>query len=152
MKIIWSSEYELGIPVIDGQHQRIVEYINRVQECHGLQDRDQISEVLYSLVDYTFSHFAFEEALLEEIEFEDLVEHRAAHEGFVTRVDSMKKRYDAGEDVVLELTKFLQSWLLEHILSDDASYSEIVKAKMLKIEPHVRKSWIQRATNRFFLD
>ncbi|MGY8776190.1 hypothetical protein [uncultured Spongiibacter sp.] len=34
-RFVWSPEYELGIEVIDHQHQRIIEYINQIYYARG---------------------------------------------------------------------------------------------------------------------
>jgi hemerythrin len=150
MKIIWSKEYELGIRVIDAQHQRIVEYINEIYVLSERDARADVSEVLQSLVDYTFSHLAFEEAMLEDVDYSDLVEHQIAHRTFGKQVETLQKRFKQGEDVAIELAEFLRNWLLEHILTEDAAYCEIVKTKLLKIEPGVHQNWVKRTTARFF--
>lgn len=150
MKIIWSKEYELGIRVIDAQHQRIVEYINQLNDFEVHTERAKVSEVLQSLVDYTFSHLAFEEAILEEVDYEDLIAHRIAHRTFSKQVETLQNRFLQGEEVVNELTGFLRQWLLEHILTEDAAYCDTVKTKLLAEKPDARKSWIERTTARFF--
>ena len=67
-RFVWSPEYELGIEVIDHQHQRIIEYINQIYDARRrAAAQDSLAAILPNLVDYTLSHFAFEEALLEEV-------------------------------------------------------------------------------------
>lgn len=132
MKIVWSSEYEIGIPVIDNQHKRIVEYINAVHDLQGRRDaEDQLRAVLHNLVDYTLSHFAFEESLMEEAGYIDLTDHRLAHQAFARQIEHLRKRFTQGNEVASELAGVLQSWLLKHILTDDRSYSDTVKARLL---------------------
>ena len=57
----WTSDLETGIQVIDKQHQRIVEYINKLHHAQQHHSREEVGNVLAELVDYTLSHFAFEE-------------------------------------------------------------------------------------------
>lgn len=66
MTIAWSDELVIGIPVIDAQHQRIVEYINTVEHVQKTKSQKELLELMDELVDYTVSHFAFEESLMEE--------------------------------------------------------------------------------------
>ena len=150
MNIIWSEEYELGISVIDGQHQRIVEYINQLNALDAEVDRDQVSQVLHSLVDYTLSHLAFEEAMLEDIDYGSLAEHQIGHRTFEKQVATLQQRFVAGENVGHELAQFLCRWLLEHILTEDAAYCDLVKERLLSISSDAHESWIKRATARFF--
>ncbi len=76
MRILWGPAYELGILVIDQQHKRIVDYINELDRLVG-QPGAQLGvvRVLYDLVDYTESHFSFEEALMERAGYDELDDH-----------------------------------------------------------------------------
>jgi len=151
MKIQWSPDYELGIGVIDGQHKRIVEYINDVHHiAENNGSRDDIEQVLHLLVDYTLSHFAFEEALLEESYYPELPEHQISHRTFETQIQVLQERFNNGESVAIELADVLQQWLFKHIMTDDQSYRAIVKNRFLNGTPEHHASWIKRATARFF--
>ena len=148
---VWSSEYELGISVIDSQHKRIIEYINRVYDALDNEpNSEMISDVLTHLVDYTFSHLAFEEAMLEEVGYQDFDAHQLTHKTFSKLIDNLKKRAAQGEAVGAELAAFLNDWLISHIMSEDAKYVPAVKAHLLGNEAGRRRLWMHRAVTRYF--
>ncbi len=126
-KVVWTAELEIGIPVIDGQHRQIVNHINVLDEVCESPDRGAVARVMGELVDYTYSHFAFEEALMEEAGYEAVPIHRRSHDAFRERIDKLHNRFGVGEDVAAELAEVLRSWLLHHIRSDDSSYAPVVK-------------------------
>ena len=64
MPIIWNDTLNTGISVIDSQHRRIVAYINALEEARSAKDRAQVGQIIEQLVDYTQSHFGFEESLM----------------------------------------------------------------------------------------
>ena len=64
----WVPELDTGIAEIDAQHRRIVDYINQLQELRHSHDREGLSNVIAEMVDYTMSHFAFEEALIDYVQ------------------------------------------------------------------------------------
>ncbi|GLS24585.1 bacteriohemerythrin [Marinibactrum halimedae] len=128
MQLQWSSELELGIPVIDSQHQRIVEYINSVEQAN--HDQEKMRIILNELIDYTISHFAFEESLMEEAGYTFAKAHKKVHQLFTRRVETFTTRLDAGEDITNDLLIVLKSWLVNHIKRDDKDYSDIVKANL----------------------
>lgn len=130
MTIKWSSELELGIPVIDSQHQRIVEYINHVEHAQKHHDASEVLDVLDELVDYTLSHFAFEETLMEEAGYPFSTPHKKVHRLFARRVGSFQQRARAGEDITIELLHVLKAWLVNHIKCDDRDYANAVRATM----------------------
>ncbi len=126
-KLIWSSELNTGIAVIDRQHQRIVEYINELDDArnsgHKMED---LGKVIDEMVDYTLSHFAFEESLQEEASYPFLKAHKRVHELFTNKVAALQHSFSLGEDVSEELHKMLFNWLYNHIKRDDADYVEYV--------------------------
>ena len=125
--IEWSSNLETRIPVIDNQHRRIVDYINKLQGAIEAGTRDTVGEVLDELVDYTLTHFAFEEELMAMVEHPFSENHARIHRLFADRMDEYQRRYSAGEDVAAELNAILSSWLMNHIQHDDASYAPAVR-------------------------
>ena len=151
MKIDWSPKYELGINVIDNQHKRIVDYINQIHDTENdSSSNETLDNVLQNLLDYTYSHFAFEEALMEEANYSDLTGHQLTHSTFTKQIEIIKKRFDHGETVAVELTNMLQKWLLNHIQVDDLNYTATVKENILKKNADQHHTWSQRAYRRFF--
>ena len=66
MKMKWVPEYNTGIDVIDDQHRRILDFINEIDEIGSTTDRERVKQILNNIIDYTQSHFTFEESLQEE--------------------------------------------------------------------------------------
>lgn len=125
--IQWTSDLETGIQEVDMQHHRIVEYINELDRARVSQSRAEVVEVLEDPIDYTLSHFAFEEELMRDAQYKYLGPHRKVHEIFTRKVHEMKMRFDAGEDVTAELNSMLSRWLFNHIKCDDANFAPVVK-------------------------
>lgn len=149
----WSSELNTGIGIIDSQHQRIVEYINMLHVAIGTKNPKQVGEVLDELVDYTMSHFAFEESLMEQAGYPFLVAHKRVHALFSKRVNEFQSRFNLGEDVSEELLSTLTRWLVNHIRRDDADYAPVVKQGMgaeVKPEAENRDGWLARSLKKFF--
>jgi len=129
----WSGDLDTGIEVIDGQHKRIVDYLNELNEANDKGDRQTTNHVLNELVDYTLTHFAFEEELQEKAGYPFVRAHKRVHDIFTKRVAEFQKRAAAGENVAPELLSMLKIWLVNHIKGDDADYAESVR-KMLGVE------------------
>jgi len=123
----WSDDLNTGIDVIDRQHQRIVDYINELHHAIEHGDRDEVGHVIEQLIDYTYSHFTFEEELMEEAEYPFLRAHQRVHELFVRRVREFQEKFQQGEDIARQLHTVLKTWLVNHIKHDDADYAEIVR-------------------------
>lgn len=130
MTIIWTPDLNTGIDIIDHQHRRIVDFINDLEAAQVLGDKKQIRQVIYDCVDYTLSHFAFEESMQEEAGYQYCKPHKKVHELFTRKVTEYQERMELGDDVAEELHAMLARWLVNHIKRDDADYVSVVKANM----------------------
>ncbi len=148
--IVWTDDMDTHISVIDKQHHRIVEYINDLYDICKTHDRAQLATVLEELVDYTLSHFAFEESLMEEANYPFLNGHKKVHDMFARRVSHYMQRFTMGEDVTEELLSTLRSWLINHIKADDNDYAESVRASMNIKDEHAHEGWLSRTLRKFF--
>lgn len=150
MPFIWNPDLDTGIDVIDQQHRRIVDYINALEIANAAGDRDEVGRTLDDLVDYTVSHFAFEESLQEEAGYTFCKPHKRVHELFVRRVNEYVERHRLGDDVGGELYTLLSTWLVNHIKRDDADYVAAVKANMIGIIAEKRQRKDSGWFSRFF--
>jgi hemerythrin len=147
----WTKNLDTGIDVIDGQHKQIVDYINQLNNAKLTQNRTVIGKVIDDMVDYTISHFGFEETLMEDAGYEFLRPHKRVHELFIKRVSEYKQRFETGEDVTDELHRLLSRWLFSHILNDDAAYTPTVTASLKALERDNRKQgFFKRSLAKFF--
>jgi hemerythrin len=148
MPITWTADLNTGIDVIDQQHKRIVDFINHLETAQQAANPKMIKEVVDDCVDYTLSHFAFEESLQEEAGYQYCKPHKKVHELFARRVSEYQQRLELGDDVGEELHQMLSRWLISHIKRDDADYVGAVKANMVSLikdkEEKKEVSWFRR--------
>jgi hemerythrin len=151
MAIAWTDDLATGIDVIDHQHMRIVDNINQMEEAMGRQDRHLIGHLLDELIDYTLSHFAFEESLQLEAGYKYARPHKAIHDAFAKRVARYQERHNAGEDVSHQVYEMLCTWLVHHIKRDDMAYVAEVRSGMnLLVRDKQEGGWFSRALAKFF--
>lgn len=159
MPIIWDKKLETGIEVIDAQHQRIVEYINDLEIAKMKLDKKMVNDIIEQLIDYTQSHFGFEEEMLEEAGYKFLKPHKKVHELFIRRVTDITMRAAKGEDIVDELHSMLSKWLVNHISNEDRDYADAVKqmtgvdhgpASVATIEKQPSPGFLSGLLGRFF--
>jgi hemerythrin len=149
--LIWQDDLNTGIEVIDDQHRRIVSMINQLHQAQSGASALLVADVIAELVDYTLSHFAFEEELMEEAGYPFCAAHKRVHEVFTKRVAEYRMRFQAGEDVVGELKSMLSRWLFNHIRNDDKAYSEQVRRHLDQFaREHQHGGWLTRTMQRLF--
>lgn len=160
MTIVWESRLDTGIEVIDNQHKRIVAYVNQLETARRSGDKAMVIDVIEQLVDYTQSHFSFEEAMMEQAGYQFLKPHQRVHEIFIRRVGEFTVRAAKGDDVVDELHSMLTKWLINHIANEDRDYSKSVLRMLARQEqveeqqepgaPKERRGLIAGLLARFF--
>ena len=148
--IEWTNEFATGINVIDGQHKRIIHYINQLTDAQNLKEPELVGEVLVNLIDYTLSHFAFEESLMDEAKYTAAAIHKQTHEAFREKIIAYQEKYKSGEDVADDLFQLLNIWLMDHIADDDSSYVPVVKQNIPGINASEKQSWLQKKIQQFF--
>lgn len=148
--IHWTDDLNTGIEVIDKQHRRIVVYINELNAAHSAGDRSATRRVLNELVDYTISHFSFEEEMQEKAGYPFCKAHKRVHEMFTKRVAEFQQRAKTGEDVTQEILEMLKIWLVNHIKGDDADYVAAVTENMGLEIKHESGGWLGSALKRIF--
>lgn len=157
-QVIWLDHYNTGIAEIDTQHRQLVDYLNQLAEARKIRNAKAVKDVIEGMIDYTMSHFAFEEALMEEAQYPFARAHRSVHETFVKRVEKFQARYEAGEDIGEEFYDVLKRWLINHIQRDDAAYVRVVLPHLAALAgaapvtagAESQGSWISRAVKKFF--
>lgn len=168
LHVNWTDDLSVGIDVIDKQHMRIVEYINELTQAiegNSPNRRKIILDILNDTIDYTESHFGFEEAMMEDAGYPFLRAHRKVHELFVHKVVTLKTQLENGEDIAVELRDALSRWLLNHIRNEDADYSKWVvaldkpapgaaanapAAPPRNLHPQRDEGWLTTQLKRFF--
>lgn len=122
--IEWSSKLDVGIDEINRQHQRLIYIANELYRLK-LRDGDHhaLQRLVDSLINYTATHFNYEELLLERNGYDDLENHKVRHRDLVNDVMRFKQRVDNHEDVIDELLEFVKAWLMNHIMKSDMAYS-----------------------------
>lgn len=123
--IIWTDDFVLGIDKIDDHHRQLVALINLVADCLANSSPPaELSAVLEGLLEYADYHFGFEEAFMKEKGYPEIASHAQLHRGFSDRVTSLRKRFTAGDDsVIQDLSEYLEFWLIDHIVINDSLYA-----------------------------
>lgn len=136
--IRWGLDYYTGLPEVDRQHEELFGLINRLHDATS--DRGAVMDQAFEdLRDYVRDHFAIEEQLMAEADVDvgHYAGHRAAHAGFVARIDKLWQRHlDGRESAADELLEFLTRWLVEHILHTDRKMALEIHTRMGTQAPH----------------
>ena len=130
----WKDEYSVGIESIDTQHKKLLDLINSLQTAVNYKTGQKFEQdALDELVDYTKTHFKYEEGLMEQNGYPDFKAHRAEHELMITRVEEVLNHYQRDRDSAMQnAIDFLRNWLINHINGTDQQYSRFLIKKGVK--------------------
>lgn len=141
--MLWDKSLSVGIETIDNQHQRIIAYINELEYALRDHDRAAVGAIIEHMINYTITHFSFEEAIMEQVGYRLCREHRLVHESFTRQMQEFRRRFTGGEDVARQLLTVLRTWLVNHIKRDDQDYAEPARAAL-------QPNWVKQTLLRFF--
>ena len=145
----WNSSLSIGIEVIDEQHKQIVSYINELDTAIRDKDDKGIKHVLDELIDYTMTHFAFEENLLQKGGYPHFDAHKQVHETFKKRIEEYVTQFEQGEAVGRKLLSMLRVWLTNHIKRDDMDYGPWATQALGEGKPE-HQGWLDKTLKSIF--
>lgn len=122
----WQTYYSVGSDLLDKQHQQILDMIDRLYDAtQSKASGDVVRSVLDQLVEYTMIHFRDEEALMLDLGFPGLAEHRILHRKM--RETTLSIREQSHLVVESDLLQFLKQWWVNHIQQCDRQYAPYLR-------------------------
>ena len=124
----WEDRFVIGIPIVDKQHQRLVELTNDLYlAC--LQNTEtanrRFMEALHEAVEYVRYHFSTEEKMMLLLEFPDYVTHKKEHESFILEILAQTKKFTIKNHLVPNrFVHYLKEWILSHIALCDKAMAD----------------------------
>jgi hemerythrin len=122
--INWGAHYSVGIPVMDAQHKRMAELINKFQaDVRDGAETKRLGLLMEALAALSLEHFESEEQLMEGIGYPSLEKHRVEHKVLLERLGEFSKRLEAEQKISSsESLLFFRAWILDHIQKHDRDY------------------------------
>lgn len=127
----WNDSYSVGIDAIDDQHRKWLSLINDLHSA--LKDgtgKVAVNGILAGIVDYTVTHFTYEQKELVRCGYPDYQRHLQIHEAFTANIRKIQQ--DAGTNSVgisLKVMETVREWLINHINKEDKLYAPYLKQK-----------------------
>lgn len=126
-QFVWRQEYNIGVEIIDKEHQRLFKVINKLfalnkEDANG---RFACQEGVKYFKGHAMEHFADEETYMESIGYEGLEQHRHIHNNFrENTLPALEKELEEtgyDPDAVDHFLGVCAGWLIGHTLSEDLS-------------------------------
>lgn len=128
-----------GIESIDKQHRYLVDTLQEANE-KLLRDNDSelLNQIARDLLSYAITHFETEEKLMQRYGYEaacpqEARDHIAQHRAFSKQVVAVCDQLREGQEIShLEVLKFLNHWLRDHVLGIDQLLGKFLHQAMVE--------------------
>jgi hemerythrin len=132
--IKWGPKFQLGVKMIDNQHKKWIEFINKFYSALiKKKDIKELNETLRKLSNYTEYHFSFEEKYMKEFNYENFDEHHKEHDLFVKQLNQFFNDYVEGKiGTIHRIILYLKKWVVQHVLVTDKKYVDLFKKHGLR--------------------
>lgn len=129
----WNDKFNLGIKLIDAQHQKFVQTLQSLYTALRHEDPLAIDQVMVDLNDYVSLHFKTEEDLFKQYAYPDRRMHVAAH-NFLRQEIAACKANNAYDKLAMgqKLLDLLEGWLINHLITLDKKYAPFLLANGVK--------------------
>ncbi|KIF83197.1 bacteriohemerythrin [Noviherbaspirillum autotrophicum] len=114
--IEWRKGFQVNIEQVDTEHQHLFALVKALNLA-------SVEKTVEELLDYVVVHFSNEQDLMEKSGYPGFEQHLKLHEDFATHVADFLGNGEAWtEERVQELRRFLNKWLVGHIMTHDLRF------------------------------
>jgi hemerythrin-like metal-binding protein len=135
--IEWVESMATGIAAIDKQHRFLVDTLQQAnEELLGEHDGKLLAEISRDLLSYAITHFDTEETLMQRYGYEEVFpeearKHITQHREFSRQVVAVCDQLREGREISsMEVLKFLNHWLRDHVFGIDQLLGEFLRQAM----------------------
>ncbi len=132
--IKWDDKYSVNVSIIDEEHKKLIDIINKTILAKQYNNNQRsISEILVEMTAYAKEHFKMEETYMSNFKYHDYKSHKDEHQSFSKDIFGYCKSLMSGNYQIIEdITKYLQQWLVHHIQEIDKKYTYCFNKNGLK--------------------
>ena len=131
--LAWSKDFESGSPLVDTQHQMLIEKINELGKLlhEPPMSKAAIDELLDFFGFYVKMHFTFEERCMDHHRCPVREQNKQAHASFLAFFQNFNERYQAEgpkAELLQGLHQMASDWIKKHILTVDKQLNACLKS------------------------
>jgi len=120
--IEWKDSYSVGIADVDHEHRQMIGLINDLHErLSTTPETLDASAFLGEIFRAISAHFALEERFMHEHRYDQLSQHKGAHEQLLDEIRDIMDGYEGDpENASKRLSQQLDLWFTDHCKTHDA--------------------------------
>ena len=127
-KVEWNQAYSVGIRLVDQQHKKLFELVNKLYDLEENDNiKEQMREILYAFRDYTIVHFKEEEDYMLDIGYPDLEDHKIIHKNIIYSLSQILQTPASLSIIKTKMRVVAKRVLVEHIVHEDQKIGAFAK-------------------------
>lgn len=125
----WDESFLIGIEELDHEHKVLIEDINRLHDELAGNQKSEIRKWLGEICARMQAHFALEEHVMKEHDYEFFDEHKREHDELLDNCTEYMLQYinDTSASPSTSFEDSLKNWVLNHIVTSDKKMSLMVQ-------------------------
>ena len=129
LQVQWRQEWNCGNDEIDEQHDKILQIANDlITKIYAGASHNECMDMIKLFLEYAVNHFATEERILMEIEYDGLIAHIKKHEYLTNKAIYLKECYEKKElQPVAFLSFIIDEVVVEHLTKEDTKFFALLK-------------------------
>ena len=154
----WREEYSIGVDVIDKEHQRLFQIINKLFSFRE-EDKDNqwvCQEGIKYFKGHAVKHFADEEDYMKSIGYPELERHRSIHRSFrentLPALEEEMERTGYSADALNHFLGVCAGWLIGHTLTEDQAIRDGGKSTWEDMLPEEEQDAIKKVIVQLVFD
>lgn len=128
----WDDSFLIGIEELDHEHKLLIDDINRLHRELARHDKkSEIEKRLGDIYARMQAHFALEERVMKENDYELYDMHKREHDELLDRYTEYMLQYlnQPGVFPSNRIQETLTNWIVNHIIESDKKMSLMVQTK-----------------------
>jgi hemerythrin len=119
--LVWGETLSVYVDEIDDDHRKLVDLYNLLDRAVREGSAENYTNaVMEELIACTVWHFRHEERLMIQYAYEGLETHSSEHRGLIKSAKELQQQLlQDGKPVSSEDVRFLERWLIGHIIGTD---------------------------------
>ena len=120
--LAWKPEFSVGVESVDFEHRQMIRLINEIyEEMKERSDTDSVLQFLGDIHTAIAAHFALEERIMRDADYEEYADHKEDHEELLDQIrDLMDEFRSDPESGFTLLQERLGDWFEKHFATFDA--------------------------------
>ena len=159
-QLVWQEEYNIGVEIIDKEHQRLFKIINKLFMVDGEEEEEKsrwaCQEGIKYFKGHALKHFVDEEKYMESIGYEGLKRHRHIHRNFreniLPALGEELEKTNFSPEAMGHFLGVCSGWLIGHTLTEDQAITGGKVSKWENLLPEEQLKAIQKTIIRLVFD